>query len=127
LGRTTSRSARGQAEPCWPTFDARAAMKRLDEVMGPHWACTYPLSDAGVLICEISLKIDGEWITRADGAGETQIEAEKGKASDAFKRASTRWGIGRYLYHLPKSAKNWDTLPKWATPEGYDEIIKGRA
>jgi hypothetical protein len=30
------------------------------------------------------------------------MEAEKGEASDAFKRAAVKWGIGRFLYDLPE-------------------------
>ena len=37
---------------------------------------------------------------KADGAGQTDMEAEKGALSDALKRAAVRWGIGRYLYDL---------------------------
>ena len=116
-------------------IDARDVMHRLDEVMGcDGWQCRYPLADSGLLICEIGLKIDDEWIWKANGAGDTQVEAEKGKCSDAFKRAAVLWGIGRYLYSLPFSwvpLKNGKPavipdLPKWATPEGYDEIINKR-
>lgn len=123
-------------------IDARDAMQRLDEVVGPeNWQCRYPLADSGLLICEIGINIDrasglavdGEWIWKANGAGDTQVEAEKGKASDAFKRAAVLWGIGRYLYSLPSvwvplNGKNFDPpqLPTWATPEGYDEIINRR-
>jgi len=41
-----------------------------------------------------------EWIWKADGAGDTDVEAEKGAISDAFKRAAVKWGVGRYLYDL---------------------------
>ncbi len=120
-------------------IDARDVMRRLDDVMGFNWQCRYPLADSGLLICEIGLMIDGvDWFWRANGAGDTQVEAEKGKASDAFKRAAVMWGVGRYLYSLPntwvsikpagRSYQLADTpkLPNWATPEGYDEIIKKR-
>jgi hypothetical protein len=35
-----------------------------------------------------------------NGAGDSDVEAEKGAISDAFKRAAVKWGIGRYLYDL---------------------------
>ena len=38
---------------------------------------------------------------KADGAGDTAVEADKGALSDAFKRAAVRWGVGRYLYGMP--------------------------
>jgi hypothetical protein len=40
------------------------------------------------------------WVRKSDGAGETQVEGEKGAISDALKRAAVKWGIGRYLYDL---------------------------
>ena len=116
-------------------IDARDVMKRLDDVCGPAgWQCRYPLSESGLLICDVGLKIDNEWIWKANGAGDTQVEAEKGKASDAFKRAAVLWGVGRYLYGLPAvwvdlengKIKNNPILPEWATPEGYDKIMEKR-
>lgn len=106
--------------------DARDVMERLDSVMGVNWQCEYGNSDAALLICRIGLKIDGEWIWRSNGAGDTQVEAEKGKASDAFKRAAVLWGPARYLYDLPnewleltdngKKFKSKPKVPQWATP-----------
>lgn len=81
-------------------IDARDVMNRLDQVIGPAWQCRYPLAEGGLLICEIGIFINTEWVWRANGAGETAVEAEKGAASDAFKRAAVCWGIGRYLYDL---------------------------
>lgn len=82
-------------------IDARDVMARLDEVVGPaNWQRRYPWSDTKRLCCEIGIKIDGEWLWKGDGAGDTDVEAEKGAFSDAFKRAAVSWGIGRYLYDL---------------------------
>jgi hypothetical protein len=60
-----------------------------------------------------------EWVWKANGAGNSDVEAEKGACSDAFKRAAVLWGIGRYLYDLdsPWVALNGrqispDELPK---------------
>lgn len=81
-------------------IDARDVMRRLDDVCGPaNWQCRYPHAN-GKTICEIGIKVDGEWVWKANGAGDTDIEAEKGAISDAFKRAAVLWGIGRYLYDL---------------------------
>lgn len=116
-------------------IDARDVMKRLDDVFGPAWQCRYTHADAKV-ICEIGLLINGEWLWRSNGAGDTDIEAEKGSISDAFKRAAVMWGIGRYLYMLPnvwveidqyKKIKNPPELPAWATPEGYEAALAKRA
>jgi hypothetical protein len=85
-----------------PYIDARDVMERLDEVFGlGGWQCRYTHA-LDKTICEISVKLtNGEWITRANGAGDTDIEAEKGAISDAFKRAAVMFGIGRYLYDIP--------------------------
>jgi hypothetical protein len=81
-------------------IDARDVMQRLDDVVGPDgWQCRYPHA-TGKTVCEIGIRVRDEWIWKADGAGDTDIEAEKGALSDAFKRAAVRWGIGRYLYDL---------------------------
>jgi hypothetical protein len=81
-------------------LDARDVMDRLDEVAGPgNWQCRYSHADKKT-ICDIGIRIDGDWVWKADGAGDTDIEADKGALSDAFKRAAVRWGIGRYLYGL---------------------------
>lgn len=88
-------------------LDARDVMDRLDLVCGPAgWQNRYS-HVGGVTVCEISIKVDDAWITKADGAGASDIEAEKGMLSDSFKRAAVRWGIGRYLYSLPSP---WVTL-----------------
>lgn len=115
-------------------IDARDVMKRLDDTMGINWQCRYSHAD-GKVICDIGLRIDGEWLWRANGAGDTDIEAEKGAISDAFKRAAVMWGVGRYLYMLPntwveideyKKIKAPPSLPDWATPEGYDAKMSRR-
>jgi hypothetical protein len=119
-------------------LNARDVMNRLDDVMGYDWQNKYSLSDSGLLICDIGLKINSEWIWRANGAGASDIEAEKGQASDAFKRAAVLFGVGQYLYSLetmwtPIKAQGRSyviaqnpTLPAWATPEGYKEAIEKR-
>ena len=118
-------------------IDSRDVMKRLDDVMGPeNWQDRYPWSDGSRIVCEIGLRIDGEWLWKANGAGDTQVEAEKGAFSDALKRSAVMWGIGRYLYLLPnvwvplndrKQIIQPPALPQWATPEGYRELMNRRA
>lgn len=82
-------------------IDARDVMKRLDSVCGPmNWQDRYPHAGQKT-IAEIGIRLDGEWIWKSDGAGDTDVEAEKGAISDAFKRAAVKWGIGRYLYDMP--------------------------
>jgi hypothetical protein len=79
---------------------ARHVMERLDAVCGPeNWQDRYEFHGART-VCYLSLRIGDEWVTKADGAGDSDVEAEKGAISDALKRAAVKWGIGRYLYDL---------------------------
>lgn len=54
-------------------------------------------------LCGISVWDDDkkEWITKWDGADETNFESTKGGLSNAMKRTAAQWGLGRYLYDLP--------------------------
>ena len=82
--------------------DVRAVMDRLDSVCGMEgWMCNYTPAKE-MLICNLGIRLpdNGEWIWKADGAGPTDFEGEKGMASDALKRAAVRYGVGRYLYDL---------------------------
>lgn len=79
---------------------ARHVMERLDEVCGvENWQDRYEFHGKRT-VCYLSIRIDGEWVTKADGAGDSDVEAEKGAISDALKRAAVKWGVGRYLYDL---------------------------
>lgn len=98
VGSTTKDKSKGMA---LAFIDARDVMKRLDEACGPaNWQRRYPWSDGKRLYCEIGIKLDGEWVWKGDGAGDSDVEAEKGAFSDAFKRAAVSWGVGRYLYDV---------------------------
>lgn len=134
---TNNPSARATKGQLLAYIDARDVMERLTKACGfQNWQCRYPLSDAGLLVCEIGIRVDGEWLWRANGAGDTQVEAEKGKCSDAFKRAAVVWGVGRYLYALESPWVELDQygkwpkdpeLPAWATPRGFMDALKEKA
>jgi hypothetical protein len=89
---------------------SRDVMDRLDEVVGPeNWQNDYPVIGS-TTVCRIGIKIRRtgggelsymeEWVWKSDGAGVTDVEAEKGQLSDSFKRCAVHWGIGRYLYDI---------------------------
>jgi hypothetical protein len=94
-------------------IDARDVMDRLDQVLGSeNWQDNYT-TYSGTVLCSAGVNVaaltgrdpktmaqDG-WVWKADGAGPTAFEAEKGQISDAFKRAWVRWGINRAAYKLP--------------------------
>jgi hypothetical protein len=76
-------------------------MDRLDSVCGQDkWSNRYEQGPNGGVICGISIKTDNEWLTKYDGAENTNVEAVKGGLSGSMKRAAVQWGIGRYLYKL---------------------------
>lgn len=93
-------SARSWGCECVAYIDARQVMDLLDEVVGPeNWQDHYR-EVAGKVYCDLSLRFEDEWISKSDCGTESQFEGEKGQASDAFKRAAVKWGVGRFLYRL---------------------------
>lgn len=90
-----------------PFLSNRAIMDRLDSVLGPeNWRNEYQEGPAGGVLCGLSVRVlrDGapaEWITKWDGAENTDIQPVKGGLSAAMRRAAVHWGIGRYIYDLP--------------------------
>jgi len=87
-----------------PYITNRAIMTRLDDVCGSgKWKNEFrewQVAGRHGVICGLSIRVSGEWITKWDGAENTDIEPLKGGLSDAMKRAGVQWGIGRYLYDL---------------------------
>ena len=88
--------------------NARVDMSILDETVGSenwqreHYECK------GNLFCRVGINtnynkpdLPDHWIWKSDCGAERNTEAEKGEASDSFKRACTNWGIGRELYTSP--------------------------
>lgn len=105
VGSMTADKTRGMA---LAYIDARDVQDRFDTVCGPgNWQNRFATHGAAT-VCEIGVRLaflDGdkstvEWIWKADGAGETDVEGAKGQFSDSFKRAAVQWGVGRYLYSL---------------------------
>lgn len=123
--------------------DARAVMKRLDDVFGyDHWQVNYEHKADGVL-CTLKVWGDKGWVIKQDGSPETAVEAFKGGISKSLVRCAVTLGIGRYLYDLEVSFAQtsmekkagwnkstikqngkfinywWQTpkLPQWALPE----------
>ncbi len=105
-------------------IDARLVMARLDEVVGPeNWEDTYEvIRDTGEEI-EVKCRLTVLGIAKEDvGSGRDA----KAAFSDAFKRVAVKFGIGRYLYFLPKAYVPYDEkrrrlkevpqLPDWALP-----------
>lgn len=92
--------------------DARVDQRILDETFGSmNWQRSHQNID-GNLYCTVSVwdAEKKEWVSKQDVGTESYTEAEKGQASDSFKRACFNWGIGRELYTAPFIWCKADTL-----------------
>ena len=82
---------------------ARTDSNILDEVVGcMNWQSDYKVVNDN-LYCSIGIYDEDkkEWVYKWDCGTESYTEKEKGEASDSFKRAGFKWGIGRELYTSP--------------------------
>lgn len=111
VGSTTKDGAKGQAVPY---VKRDAVTLRLDEVCGAgSWKNEFRQVVAGNdnkivgTISVISILVDQEdgrdpvWISKEDGASDTNVEGFKGGMSDSIKRTARVWGIARYLSSFP--------------------------
>lgn len=153
---STGMGARGPFCLVVAYITARAIQRRLDEVCGPGSWKNEPMTvhelRTGPIAVQvgISIRIDGEWVTKYDVSDPTDIEPVKGAFSGATKRAGAQWGIGRYLYQLQETyaevseefKKGWGKaklpdnkggaffwwqppkLPSWALPKEPEHEIK---
>jgi hypothetical protein len=91
-----------------PYVTNRAIQNRLDDCAGiDGWKNEFlPWHGDGgkkpAQLCGISVRFGegGEWISKYDGADDSDMESVKGGLSDAMKRAAVQWGVGRYLYGM---------------------------
>jgi hypothetical protein len=95
--------------------DARVDMNILDETVGAenwqreHYECKGNLFCRVGICTEVKVDMSGSdgdilspsWVWKSDCGVESNTEAQKGEASDSFKRACFNWGIGRELYTAP--------------------------
>ena len=92
---------------------ARVDRAILTETYGDLWQNDFKVIDGkmygGIGIYNNDLK---QWLWRWDCGTESNTEAEKGQASDAFKRAGFKWGIGVELYTAPFIWYNCETVQK---------------
>ena len=107
---------------------ARTDSGILDETVGSeNWQDKF-YECKGNLYCSVGIKCGAEWVWKDDCGSESNMEKEKGEASDAFKRACFKWGIGKELYTSPQifvaadycKTLNKDSYGKWVC---YDRFI----
>ena len=81
--------------------DARCDQNILDETVGTmNWQRHHVRENANFIV-SIWDDEKKQWVEKEDTGTESFTEAEKGLASDSFKRACFNWGIGRELYTAP--------------------------
>lgn len=86
---------------CVAYIDSRQVQDLLDEVCGPeNWQSDYK-EVKGNMFAGIGILINNQWVWKWDCGTESNTEKEKGEASDSFKRAAVKWGVGRFLYSKP--------------------------
>lgn len=111
-------------------IDARMVQDRLDEAVGAaNWQVDFGF-EGGFVTCRLSIKFNGEWVTKVDVGSRASAELNqppqgkdfgekkkgddaqdmrtKGMFSTAFKRAAAMWGIGRYLYLVKNQWADYD-------------------
>ncbi len=115
--------------------EPRVYEDRLNEVLGPDWSCRFTSWGEQRLICELTVRFQDEGgeareITRtSSGEFDSGDRVAQGTAAEAqaFKRACSKFGLGRYLYDLPMNWVGFDensrrltetpSLPGWALPK----------
>jgi hypothetical protein len=107
--------------------DSRCDMRILDETVGAENWCTDFREIKGTLFGGIGIRCDGEWVWKWNAGTPSNMEAQKGEASDALKRAGFTWGIGRELYTAPRIFVYADkcdriTQGKNGKPQCYDQF-----
>lgn len=81
--------------------DARCDMNILDETVGSlNWKREHTRDNQNCIV-SIWDEDKQQWVSKEDVGTQSNTEAEKGLASDSFKRACVNWGIGRELYTAP--------------------------
>jgi hypothetical protein len=108
--------------------DARTVLDRLDEAVGPTgWSDSYEVltngTDAdGRRLVEVKCTLTVLGVSKEDvGEGDSL----KAAFSDALKRAAVKFGVGRYLYRLPKVWVDLDERGNIKDPEAAKRALLG--
>lgn len=107
-------SAKNGKAVCVAYVDSRQVQDVLDAVLGiENWQSDYK-EVKGNVYAGIGVFINGTWVWKWDCGVESKEDAEKGEASDSFKRAAVKWGVGRFLYSLEiKTLEAGEYNGKW--------------
>lgn len=131
--QTAGQGQKGPFALIIPYITNRAIMQRLDDVCGMgNWKNEYISSPCGKgYLCGISILINGNWVTRWDGAevsGNGGIDPVKSTLSNSMKRTGVQWGIGRYLYRFEAVWADCELCDYQSNaPSGYKfQYVKGK-
>lgn len=126
------KNVKGDSALAMPYISARAVQDRLDEVVGvQNWQDEYHLMPDGSVMCQLKVRINGEWVMKSDvgSMSEQPDQGDKLKAafSDSLKRAAVKYGIGRFLYRLPPVWAKYDSQKRQfsETPRLPDWVLNG--
>ena len=103
--------------------EPRVYEDRLNEVLGPDWGCRFSIWGEQRLICELSVVVDQpdgsrrEVVRTSTGEFDSSDKIAQGTSAEAqaFKRACSKFGLGRYLYDLPVSWVGYDETTRRLT------------
>jgi len=108
--------------------DARTVLDRLDEAVGPTgWSDSYDVLTNGTdgdgrRLVEVKCTLIVLGVSKEDvGEGDSL----KAAFSDALKRAAVKFGVGRYLYRLPKVWADLDERGAIKDPEAVKRALLG--
>ena len=104
---------------------ARTDSTILTEMYGENWQNDFKVIDGkmygGIGIWNKELQ---QWVWRWDCGTESNTEAEKGQASDAFKRAGFKFLIGQELYKAPFIFVQCETVKNGTRYELVNKYVK---
>jgi hypothetical protein len=107
--------------------DARVYQTRLDRLAGPEgWSVEYrPVGERAVLCRLTILGVVREDLGECDAGDPNQATSA---TMQAFKRACAAFGLGRYLYSLPKPWVDYEASRKqFRDPAGAARLIEEQA
>jgi hypothetical protein len=104
-----------------PYADLRVYQNRLDEVCGMNWSVTYtPWGER--VICHLTINgitrsSTGEADSQQERSAPSGLPAGTAAEAQAFKRACSMFGLGRYLYALPVTWVDYDAQARQFTAQ----------
>ena len=105
--------------------DARVDINRLNEVCGVlGWQRQHTRENRNCIV-SIWDDFNKQWVHKEDTGTESMAEAQKGLASDSFKRACFNLGIGIELYDYPVISIKLEKGVEWDLINGKPKQLFG--